>query len=1024
MAQMRYRLALDLGSTSLGWAMVRLDARNAPCAVIKAGVRLFSDGRNPKDGTSLAVTRRDARAMRRRRDRLLKRKARMQRALIELGFFPAEEAQRKALESLNPYTLRAKGLNEALTPAEFARALFHINQRRGFKSNRRTDKVESDAGALKQAISGLRQALVKDGCRTIGEWLERRRLAGETQRARYRERREITNTGKNKVVKSYDLYIDRAMIEQEFDVLWSKQAELNPAQFLDTARTRLKDVLLFQRKLRPVKPGRCTLIPTLPRAPLALPSSQRARIYQELNHLRVLSASLGEQMLTLQQRDTLAAALDKHSKRSFTQIKKLLGLSGAVQFNFEDPKREELKGNTTNAILGDSKHFGATWFEFSAAQQDAIVQRLIADESEAELIAWLQAETGIDEPRAERIANAGLPDGYGSLSAEALARLLPALRAEVITYDKAVLAAGFEHHSQFSAAASGEILPALPYYGEALQRHVGFGTGAPEDSPERRYGRIANPTVHIGLNQTRLVVNALIQRYGHPSEVIVEVARELKQSQAQRKEENQRQAERQTRNQKYRAEIANHLGISEEHVKTGDLQKLQLWEELNLKNAADRRCPYSGVQIGFAMLFSSEVEIDHVLPFSMTLDDSLNNKTVALRQANRIKGNRTPWQAFGEQAQVGFDYAAILQRAEAVPQGKRYRFAPDGYQQWLRDGDGFLARALTDTRYLSRVAREYLSLICPHGTRVIPGQMTAKLRGKFGLNSVLGLNGEKNRNDHRHHAVDACVVAVTDQGMLQRFAQASASARERQLDRLVEEMPEPWESKGLTGGTYREHVKRAVDRIWVSHKPDHGFEGAMHNDTAYALLGEGRVGVHKTIDGVRTYEEKPLKVIPFTSAKAHARHGLLADGSLRPYKGYLGGSIYCMEIVRNEKGRWESEIISTFQAYQIVKTSGPQRLRHSSLSMSGKPLVMRLLGGDALRLIVDDRLRTMRVVKMTSNGQIFMCELNEANVDARNTNKSDPFAYTSKYAGSLQKAQGRRVTISPIGEVRDLGFRP
>jgi CRISPR-associated endonuclease Csn1 len=237
-------------------------------------------------------------------------------------------------------------------------------------------------------------------------------------------------------------------------------------------------------------------------------------------------------------------------------------------------------------------------------------------------------------------------------------------------------------------------------------------------------------------------------------------------------------------------------------------------------------------------------------------------------------------------------------------------------------------------------------------------------------------------------------------------------------------MPEPWESKGLTGGTYREHVKRAVDRIWVSHKPDHGFEGAMHNDTAYALLGEGRVGVHKTIDGVRTYEEKPLKVIPFTSAKAHARHGLLADGSLRPYKGYLGGSIYCMEIVRNEKGRWESEIISTFQAYQIVKTSGPQRLRHSSLSMSGKPLVMRLLGGDALRLIVDDRLRTMRVVKMTSNGQIFMCELNEANVDARNTNKSDPFAYTSKYAGSLQKAQGRRVTISPIGEVRDLGFRP
>ena len=119
---MRYRLALDLGSTSLGWAMLRLNTDNAPCAVIKAGVRIFSDGRNPKDGSSLAVTRREARAMRRRRDRLLKRKSRMMHTLIAHGFFPKDEASRKALETLNPYALRAKGLDEALKPDEFARA--------------------------------------------------------------------------------------------------------------------------------------------------------------------------------------------------------------------------------------------------------------------------------------------------------------------------------------------------------------------------------------------------------------------------------------------------------------------------------------------------------------------------------------------------------------------------------------------------------------------------------------------------------------------------------------------------------------------------------------------------------------------------------------------------------------------------------------------------------------------------------------------------------------------------------------
>ena len=135
MQKMKYRLALDLGSTSLGWAMIRLDANDAPCAVIKAGVRIFSDGRNPKDGSSLAVTRRDARSMRRRRDRLLKRKSRMMGSLVEHGFFPSDEAKRKALLTVNPYALRAKGLDEALKPEEFARALFHINQRRGFKSN-------------------------------------------------------------------------------------------------------------------------------------------------------------------------------------------------------------------------------------------------------------------------------------------------------------------------------------------------------------------------------------------------------------------------------------------------------------------------------------------------------------------------------------------------------------------------------------------------------------------------------------------------------------------------------------------------------------------------------------------------------------------------------------------------------------------------------------------------------------------------------------------------------------------------
>ena len=96
--------------------------------------------------------------------------------------------------------------------------------------------------------------------------------AGLGTRARYRESRVAQANGKTRIEKSYDLYVDRQMIAEEFDALWAAQAAFNPQQFSEQARGELRDVLLFQRDLRPVRPGRCTLLPDEERAPLALPS--------------------------------------------------------------------------------------------------------------------------------------------------------------------------------------------------------------------------------------------------------------------------------------------------------------------------------------------------------------------------------------------------------------------------------------------------------------------------------------------------------------------------------------------------------------------------------------------------------------------------------------------------------------------------------------------------------------------------------------------------------------------------------
>lgn len=1050
MTAMRYRLALDLGSTSLGWAILRLSEDSAPCAVVKAGVRIFSDGRNPKDGSSLAVTRRAARAMRRRRDRLLKRKARVMQALVDLGFFPADRVERKALERLNPYELRAKGLDHALTPHEFGRAVFHLNQRRGFLSNRKTDKKDNDSGAMKTAISGMRKALDSNGAdgkpRTVGELLHRRftdtnkRPEERTVRARYRELRLPKEGGGTRLDKSYDLYMDRAMIRAEFDALWAAQARFDPERYGAAAKQTLDHRLWHQRPLRPVRPGRCTLMPEEERAPLALPSQQRFRILQEVNNLRWLDEHLQEHMLTLEQRNTLVQALERGNASFDAKIPKLIGLPGAARFNLADAKRNELKGNITSIRLAKKDLFGEAWHRLDEALQDEIVTQLITEESEAILMDWLHANCGLDDAQAERVANAsGLPEGYGSLSRKALARVLPELRCGVLSFAEAAKAAGF-HHSRLAAneevpgrtfpiekvvEGTGEVqqfhvFKELPYYGEFLQRHVGFADpdATDADLPEKRFGRIANPTVHIGLNQVRKVVNELIKRYGHPSEVIVEVARELKQSREQRMEAQKRQADNQRRNQRLRQQAADLRGCATEQIKHADIERLMLWEELSF-DVADRRCPYSGLQISAHMVLSPEIEVEHILPFSQTLDDSLNNKTLCVREANRVKGNRTPWDARFDFAAMGWMHSDILARAQQMPRGKRYRFAEDGYQKWQQgsepgEGRSFLARALNDTRHMSRVAREYLSLICPQDTRVIPGQMTAMLRAKFGLNNVLGVNGEKNRDDHRHHAVDACVIGVTDQGLLQRFARASAAARAKQLDRLVETMPLPW-------ATYPEQVRRAVNHIWVSHKPDHGHEGSMFKETAFGIRRDGSVVQRQQRDGEtgRVVEY----VVRISEPGQIERHGLDSRGQPRAYKGYAPDGNHCIEIVRSESGRWQGEVTATFEAYAIARSRGLVALRSKSLSLSGKPLIMRLMIDDYVRLEIDGRSRLMRVASINAAGRLSLAEHHEANVDARNRDSAGSWRYTYKQAGSLQAAKGRRVTVTPIGEIRDPGYR-
>src|SRR5688572_21445765 len=171
------RLGLDIGTNSIGWCLIEDDKR-----IVDIGVRIFSDGRDPKSGASLAVDRRAARAMRRRRDRYLGRRSAFLEALVEHKLMPADADEAKLIAARDPYELRARALDERLEPYEIGRALFHLNQRRGVKSNRKAERKQKDAedGKIASGARALDQAMAEQGADTLGQFLARR----ETKRVR------------------------------------------------------------------------------------------------------------------------------------------------------------------------------------------------------------------------------------------------------------------------------------------------------------------------------------------------------------------------------------------------------------------------------------------------------------------------------------------------------------------------------------------------------------------------------------------------------------------------------------------------------------------------------------------------------------------------------------------------------------------------------------------------------------------------------------------------------------------------
>lgn len=242
---MHYTLGLDIGISSIGWAVLQNMPDGEPFKIEDLGVRIFEKAEQPKTGESLALPRREARSARRRLRRKRHRKERIKELLQKTGCISREELTALLAASgfeKNVYTLRAEGLDRKLTRAEWARVLLHLAQRRGYRSNSTADAAkDQESGVLKTALSANQVLMETKGYRTVGEMFcqdEKFQIPGPDGQLW----RKTRNTAGD-----YSFTVTREMVEAEAHALFASQRQYGSYYASENMESRYCEILLSQQ---------------------------------------------------------------------------------------------------------------------------------------------------------------------------------------------------------------------------------------------------------------------------------------------------------------------------------------------------------------------------------------------------------------------------------------------------------------------------------------------------------------------------------------------------------------------------------------------------------------------------------------------------------------------------------------------------------------------------------------------------------------------------------------------------------
>ncbi len=861
-------IGLDVGVNSIGFSLVDMDKNE----ILEMGSHLFEAAEHPKTGASLALPRREARGMRRRTTRKARKVARLRKELIEHGLDAPKIIRLKSGDK-SPWLLRKEGLERPLSDGELARVLVHFAKRPGFQTNRKSAPPNEETTFTK-AGNELYEAMRADGGRTIGAW-----LAGQPKQRNDPERYERT------VIRDHLRDEIRTLIKRQRDLGNAKATERlcedviefaffrRPLQSslkmvgkcavygdegekrapkkafhaeLFVALSRLANLTImgkgekrplseeeiagFERQM--LKSDKITFaqareilgldddarfnLASYPRENLTR-AEIRERAEKEtlvettnfsssrLANLTVMSPKGEERPLTMEEIAQLEQKMQKNKKVTFAQARKTLGLDDDARFNLAcysernltpDEIREQAEKETLVEMAGFhtlrkalGKISKMDWAALAARPDDLdrIACALSFFESEDDIREELKK---LSQPLSEDqvVALLGVT-GFSktiNISLRAAKEINPYLRRGV-TYMEAVLKIRPDHQTR---AGERTLLPPL---GESTR----------------------NPVVDRALSQIRKVVNALVRKHGMPDHFHVETARDLGRNFKERKAVEAENKKRQTFKEETRKHAAEIYGFEP----NGDeLARFRLWKE------QDGFCPYSGEAIKPHHLQNgTDTQIDHILPRGRSYDDSWSNKVLCFSRENQAKSNLnlTAWEYMERNGKTReLEAFAARQNFHRREKLLMRDFDEEKENAWK-------SRHLNDTRYVARALSEYLEENLkpnPGVTKLVrtrKGELTSKLRHLWRL-------PEKDRqNDHRHHGVDALVIACATDGMVQKAARWSRYTRGKKGDPGFY-AEAPWEN-------FRAHALSKMDGMFVTRQPARKTGGKLHKETIMSL---------------------------------------------------------------------------------------------------------------------------------------------------------------------------------------------